>query len=72
MIAAMLEWRPLLQAARAVAWPFVRVGEAALAFLGEALPPSLVPLSAIGLSLSAAALLIGLDRFLRQRSPTRP
>ena len=60
MIAAMLEGRPLLDAARAVAWPFVRIGEGVLAVLDRSLPQSLVPLSAIGLSV---ALYIGYDNF---------
>lgn len=70
MIAAMLEWRPLFDAARAFAWPFARIGEAVLAALRDALPPSLVPLSAIGLSLAAAALLVLLDRALVRRFRT--
>ena len=64
MIAAMLEWRPLLDAARAVAWPSVRIGEAVLAAVERALPQGLVPLSVIALGLAAAALLLGLDRLL--------
>ena len=69
MIAAMLDWDPLLDAARAFAWPFVRIGEAVLGGLRDTLPQSLVPLAAIGLSLLAAGLLLWLDRRL---APARP
>ena len=69
MIAAMLAWEPLLDAARALAWPFVRVGEAVLGALRDGLPQSLVPLGAIGLSLLAAGLLLWLDRRLARTRP---
>ena len=69
MIAAMLAWDPLLDVARAFAWPFVRIGEAVLGALREALPQSLVPLGAIGLSLLAAGLLLWLDRRLVRTRP---
>ena len=69
MIAAMLAWDPLLRAVRGVAWPFVRIGGAVLDGLERALPQALVPVSAIGLSVLAAAALLWLDRRLARTRP---
>jgi hypothetical protein len=70
MIAAMLAWDPLLAAARASAWPSVRFGEAYLGGLRDILPQSLVPVAAIASSITAAGLLLFLDRRLAQLSGT--
>lgn len=72
LAAAMLAWDPLIAATHALAWPFVRVGEAVLGVLHGFLPQGLVPLAAIGLSLAAALLLLLLDRRIRRRSRTVP